>query len=234
MRIVFAVLLTLFSFEARATVYSTSSFLNAEVIPGVKAYGPIFFPAPSSSAPWGSVGGIFVTDGTLGPLSALNILDYQLLIGVSTASSDISSPSLGGIGVVLTIFGDALFATPSGIYFNFANPGPSYLKLTRDATPNGQAVTTFCLNAGGANCGAGDFEILTSIVMPGYPGTFGGSRSEIWNTYGIVSDAGILQLAAPVSAVPEPSTWAMMLIGFAGIGFLAYRRQKFVVVSQIK
>jgi len=28
-----------------------------------------------------------------------------------------------------------------------------------------------------------------------------------------------------VSAVPEPTTWAMMLLGFAGIGFLAYRRK---------
>jgi hypothetical protein len=27
------------------------------------------------------------------------------------------------------------------------------------------------------------------------------------------------------SAVPEPSTWAMMLLGFAGVGFLAYRRK---------
>jgi hypothetical protein len=27
-------------------------------------------------------------------------------------------------------------------------------------------------------------------------------------------------------AVPEPSTWAMMLLGFAGLGFLAYRRQE--------
>jgi hypothetical protein len=27
-------------------------------------------------------------------------------------------------------------------------------------------------------------------------------------------------------AVPEPSTWAMMLLGFAGVGFLAYRRAK--------
>jgi hypothetical protein len=26
-------------------------------------------------------------------------------------------------------------------------------------------------------------------------------------------------------AVPEPSTWAMLLIGFAGIGFAAYRRK---------
>ncbi len=27
------------------------------------------------------------------------------------------------------------------------------------------------------------------------------------------------------SAVPEPSTWAMLLLGFAGIGFLTYRRK---------
>ena len=26
-------------------------------------------------------------------------------------------------------------------------------------------------------------------------------------------------------AVPEPSTWAMLLIGFAGLGFMAYRRK---------
>ena len=29
----------------------------------------------------------------------------------------------------------------------------------------------------------------------------------------------------PVTAVPEPSTWAMMILGFAGIGFMMYRRQ---------
>jgi hypothetical protein len=30
---------------------------------------------------------------------------------------------------------------------------------------------------------------------------------------------------ASIAAVPEPSTWAMMILGFAGIGFLAYRRR---------
>jgi hypothetical protein len=29
-----------------------------------------------------------------------------------------------------------------------------------------------------------------------------------------------------VSAVPEPSTWAMMILGFAGVGFMAYRRSR--------
>jgi PEP-CTERM motif len=28
-----------------------------------------------------------------------------------------------------------------------------------------------------------------------------------------------------IAAVPEPSTWAMLLIGFAGVGFMAYRRR---------
>lgn len=34
-------------------------------------------------------------------------------------------------------------------------------------------------------------------------------------------DAGVWS----VSAVPEPSTWAMMILGFAGLGFMAYRRR---------
>ena len=29
----------------------------------------------------------------------------------------------------------------------------------------------------------------------------------------------------PVPGVPEPSTWAMTLLGFAGIGFMAYKRK---------
>jgi hypothetical protein len=28
-----------------------------------------------------------------------------------------------------------------------------------------------------------------------------------------------------ISGVPEPSTWAMMILGFAGVGFMAYRRK---------
>jgi hypothetical protein len=35
--------------------------------------------------------------------------------------------------------------------------------------------------------------------------------------FGLVSDS--------VTATPEASTWAMMLLGFAGIGFVAYRRK---------
>ena len=33
------------------------------------------------------------------------------------------------------------------------------------------------------------------------------------------------------TAVPEPSTWAMMILGFAGVGFMAYRRKNNVALS---
>jgi PEP-CTERM motif len=37
-----------------------------------------------------------------------------------------------------------------------------------------------------------------------------------------VTGMGEFHIAAPV---PEPSTWAMMILGFAGVGFMAYRRR---------
>ena len=39
------------------------------------------------------------------------------------------------------------------------------------------------------------------------------------------ADSGHGSLASPddaVSAVPEPPTWAMLLMGFAGVGVMAY------------
>jgi PEP-CTERM motif len=33
-------------------------------------------------------------------------------------------------------------------------------------------------------------------------------------------------LTVTVAGVPEPSTWAMMLIGFAGLGFTGYRASR--------
>ncbi|CUT11440.1 hypothetical protein BF49_2520 [Bradyrhizobium sp.] len=28
-----------------------------------------------------------------------------------------------------------------------------------------------------------------------------------------------------ITAIPDPSTWALMILGFAGIGFMSYRRR---------
>jgi hypothetical protein len=39
--------------------------------------------------------------------------------------------------------------------------------------------------------------------------------------------SGTVSVSDPVvAAVPEPSTWAMMILGFCGLSFMAYRRKK--------
>jgi hypothetical protein len=50
-----------------------------------------------------------------------------------------------------------------------------------------------------------------------------------------VGDKLILDLAfgTVTPGVPEPSTWAMMLLGFAGIGFMAYRRKSQMALASV-
>lgn len=38
-------------------------------------------------------------------------------------------------------------------------------------------------------------------------------------------DAGAYDSISAIAAVPEPSTWALTIVGFAGVGFMAYRRR---------
>jgi hypothetical protein len=38
-------------------------------------------------------------------------------------------------------------------------------------------------------------------------------------------NGGDYLLSAVMTPVPEPSTWAMMILGFCGLGFMAYRRR---------
>jgi hypothetical protein len=65
---------------------------------------------------------------------------------------------------------------------------------------------TFSLNLNG--------EKITSVNLTAINGLFQDIRQD--------RIGGVGPLTA---AVPEPSTWAMMILGFAGLGFMAYRRK---------
>jgi hypothetical protein len=47
-----------------------------------------------------------------------------------------------------------------------------------------------------------------------------GHGPDTSNFYGTIET-----FSSEVAAVPEPSTWAMMILGFAGVGFMVYRRK---------
>jgi hypothetical protein len=63
---------------------------------------------------------------------------------------------------------------------------------------------------------------------PAFPlGGFSDPFSIVTNALGTVNVGGeieALEFAPQTPGVPEPSTWAMMLAGFAGLSFLGYRR----------
>ena len=45
------------------------------------------------------------------------------------------------------------------------------------------------------------------------------------------SNSGVFLTKSPASGVPEASTWAMMALGFAGLGFAGYRRPRAAAVA---
>ena len=53
-------------------------------------------------------------------------------------------------------------------------------------------------------------------------------RTWAWQQVNGAYDA---TFSTTIGAVPEPSTWAMMILGFAGVSFMAYRRRKIAALA---
>jgi hypothetical protein len=84
------------------------------------------------------------------------------------------------------------------------------------------------------------FEVLLyagATVTSWYPDFTSGSGVSYVDPYFFVNTPGYSIVISPGIAnslptgIPEPSTWAMMLIGFAGLGYAGYRARKHSVVG---
>lgn len=80
------------------------------------------------------------------------------------------------------------------------------------------------------------FNIIQDLKFH-FGGAFGGSSysSVFVEIDALGNTANVFDLAilngSIVATVPEPSTWAMMLLGFCGLGFMAYRRKDKLALS---
>ena len=115
---------------------------------------------------------------------------------------DITGTSGNKLDGALTLKGGI---TADQVLINFIGEGGSVQGAANEATLSG----TFLI--------PDEAVALNSLIIHGH--LFGGEEGT---NFQFVSNAFINQ---PTSAVPEPSTWAMMLLGFAGLGFMAYRRK---------
>jgi hypothetical protein len=69
------------------------------------------------------------------------------------------------------------------------------------------------------------FSNITSVL----DNFAGGDFSLVGDTFTFTTSSfpgpGTFTAVINVGVVPEPSTWAMLILGFAGVGFMAYRRK---------
>ncbi len=126
-------------------------------------------------------------------------------------------------------------AEPNGSFngsFDFTNSDPGiYSILLGSSTPgvtfsaaqligiNGTAGS-YSLTGGGTNV----MQLAQTLIVGGqYEFSFTGSNPLL---------SAVANGNVTIQAVPEPATWAMMLIGFGGIG-LAMRRRRRPVLAQV-
>ena len=104
-----------------------------------------------------------------------------------------------------------LAPTKGAGYGNYFTTGPSFL--------DGTGVTFF-------TSGSNNQNLVTF---------FNQSSNGLYrvNTQSPGSSEYVNASSAMVAGVPEPSTWAMMILGFLALGFMAYRKKQHVTAFRV-
>lgn len=160
------------------------------------------------------------------------------------------------ISVAVISFGGSSLASAAPLLFNFSGPsGTAVFQLDSNPTPDfsstfigsdqfgfNNVAGTFGGIAGTASTisfGSGSIFSSLSITAPNLgftqfssPTLFTGSRTMPTFSTGSFTlvnpffGNGTLNISSIQSSVPEPGTWAMMMLGLGVVGFAARRRQK--------
>jgi len=107
-------------------------------------------------------------------------------------------------------------------------------------TPNAAVVPVFEISIGSSVFDlADDLALITFVggnlfninLLTNNPAFLALGGGFLFDQLGFVYDGpgregGVGVINVAVAAVPEASTWAMMILGFAGVGFIAYRRSR--------
>ena len=143
------------------------------------------------------------------------------LLGASGGNATFVVGSVGGLGAEVS--GDVFLAAGEDLTLFVGGQGGSALYA---GGGGGSFIFhgTDVLAVGGGGGG--------TLQIPGAGGGGGGSylaslfKDQVLTTGGASRGDGLISITSLAPVVPEPSTWAMMLMGFAGLGWLAHTRRR--------
>ncbi|HEY1782551.1 MAG TPA: PEP-CTERM sorting domain-containing protein [Roseiarcus sp.] len=153
-------------------------------------------------------------------------------------SYDVDTSYDGGLGTVTGSF--TLDATTNTSYaVDLSIVGVGGVNSASDTDPTMFFPGTYAINGGIIDAtynteNVGDQVFLTYPTGGGalYNSGFGASSVDSYFSPTCGGEvcafplSGTVSVGPPVTAaVPEPSTWAMIILGFAGLGFMGYRRK---------
>jgi hypothetical protein len=189
-----------FVMKLRDLALITGLSLNVSIVPA----SALTYSVDLSSGGY-SVVGTIATDGHLGSLAISNVVDWNLSYDVGTGPVLLTGPLSGGNSNFQMHLPapTTLSATTTELNFDFAQTDYNFVR--------------FELNS--------DSDLFLEFNNMGllYPGIILGKLGPGTGFETITPSTNVIGVA---SAVPEPTTWAMMILGFAGIGYMTYRRRK--------
>jgi hypothetical protein len=130
---------------------------------------------------------------------------FELTEGSFTATLIGSSSGNNAQVAVGDPLGHTITVTADHVYFDFSSRTPDFLKFY---TGDGSMLCfqTASAESCGAARGAGIVIFVAGAPDPFLPVTGN-------------------EIIASIAAVPEPATWGMMILGFASVGWIAFRRR---------
>jgi hypothetical protein len=140
-----------------------------------------------------------------------------------TVSLSTTTAAVGGLSIVASNnLGPNNTVVFTGLLPALSNTGELNLLFS---TPFSYDPTAgnLLLNVTSSNGTEGNLYLLAQESSGLMSRLFGGFSTDY---YGLVTDFGTV-----TDAVPEPSTWAMMILGFCGLGFMAYRRKNSMTLA---
>lgn len=145
------------------------------------------------------------TDDTVGVLGTDNIVDWTIRLTSGGETMTLFGPS-GGENSRVQIRGNQLSATATSLLFNFDGAANSYLFF--QSTVGDRSL--YCVQT--TNCF--DQNAGEEIV----------SLGPLFTNFGRDRRTGVQTLAAVQAPVPEPAAWALLALGFGGLGYVLRRR----------